>query len=190
VAPIYRGRRVSSQQLPIKFRVVGWYECVSVVRRVIALHYEIELQLQPERDSLNHFSSYEAGSRFRCILRGVMVGLVLYLLRLTTHSNDYSCILKRNFVIMEEPELSHYVHTRVCTKMGKAQLQQRSGRADLRAGREQHYSRTARLLGDQSAPGERKKSWSYKQGGCRGTEMKAGMECKGERREMRDVQRK
>jgi hypothetical protein len=127
VAPIYRGRRVSSQQLPIKFRVVGWYECVSVVRRVIALHYEIELQLQPERDSLNHFSSYEAGSRFRCILRGVMVGLVLYLLRLTTHSNDYSCILKRNFVIMEEPELSHYVHTRVCTKMGKAQLQQRSG---------------------------------------------------------------
>ena len=38
---------------------------------------EIELRSQPERDSLNHLSSYEAGSRFRCIVRGVMVGLVL-----------------------------------------------------------------------------------------------------------------
>jgi len=76
------------------------------------LHYEIELQLQPERDSLNRFSSYEAGSLFRCIVRDVMVGLVLYfILRLTTHSNHCSYNLKWNFVIMEEePELSHYVY--------------------------------------------------------------------------------
>jgi hypothetical protein len=164
VAPIYRGRRVSSQQLPIKFWVVGWYECVSVVRRVIALHYEIELQLQPERDSLNYFSSYEAGSRFRCIVRDVMVGLVLYLLRLTTHSNDYSCNLKCNFVIMEEkPELSHYVYmykNRQSAALKSAlPIQQRGGRGwptSCNGGREQHCSRTARLLGDQSAPGEQK----------------------------------
>jgi hypothetical protein len=80
VAPIYAWR-VGGQHLRIRFRVEGWYESVSVVRQVIALHYEIELQLQPERDSLNHFNSYEAGSRFRCIVRDVMVGLVLCLLR-------------------------------------------------------------------------------------------------------------
>jgi hypothetical protein len=37
---------------------------MSVVMRVIALHYETELQIQPERDSLHYFSSYEAGSHF------------------------------------------------------------------------------------------------------------------------------
>jgi hypothetical protein len=52
---------------------------VCVVMWVIALHYEIEpqLQLQPERYLLNHFNYYEASSRFRCIVRVVIVGLVL-----------------------------------------------------------------------------------------------------------------
>lgn len=82
-----------------------WYECASVVRQIIALHYEIELQLQPERDPSNHFSSYEDSSRFWRIVRDVMVGLVLYLLP----NDDCSCNLKYNIVIMEEePELSPY----------------------------------------------------------------------------------
>lgn len=163
---------MSSQQLRTRFRVAGWYEYASAVTRVIALHYEIELQLQRERDSSNHFISYEAGSRFRCIIRDIMVGLVRYLLRLTTHSGDYSCNLKCNFVIMQkEPELSHYVYMykNNCAKRNFERLclfgQERKGwPANCNGGREHHYS-TIALLG----------FWDYKQGGCRGTEMKAGM---------------